>query len=118
MKYAVAALVAAVLLVAAPAAQARSQAGGPGPLPPSPGSVWCRDASHVKGAAVHIPGFGEMIAACMHRHTMRGDVRNCLIATAVTLGGVAVGGVIGQAAARAIAGGLPPEYADNLVVAT
>jgi hypothetical protein len=65
---------------------------------------WCRDAAQVRGPALLIPGFGQAIAKCMERHHMRRDVRNCLIATGVTLAGVAVGGVIGGAAARAIAG--------------
>jgi hypothetical protein len=101
MKYAIAVAAAAALLIPATSASAHTRVGGP---PPDPSVQWCRDAAQVRGPAMLIPGFGEAITKCMERHHMRRDVRNCLIATAVTLGGVAVGGEIGQAAARAIAG--------------
>jgi hypothetical protein len=99
MKFALAA-VAAALLIPATSASAHARVGGP---PPDPSIQWCHDAAQVRGPALLIPGFGQAIAKCMEGHRMRHDVRNCLIATGVTLAGVAVGGVIAGAAARAIA---------------
>jgi hypothetical protein len=101
MKLALAAMVAAGVLMAVPAAQTRPRSVV---LPPSPGITWCNQAAHTSRVAMQIPGFGDLVAACMHGHRMRRDVRNCLIATAVTLAGVAVGDIIGAVAARAIAG--------------
>jgi hypothetical protein len=37
---------------------------------------------------------------------MSSDLRHCLVAAGITAGGVAIGGIIGGAAARAIAGGI------------
>jgi hypothetical protein len=98
-----AAAVAVVCALAAPAAHAQSDLAAP---PPDPSIAGCKDAAQVHGPALLIPGFGEAIARCMEHHTMRRDVRNCLIATGITLAGVAVGGVIGGTAARVIAGNM------------
>ena len=100
MKFALAA-VAAALLIPATSGSAHARVGGP---PPAPSIQWCHDAAQVRGPALLIPGFGEAIAKCMERRHMRRDVRNCLIATGVTLAGVAVGDIIGAVAARVIAG--------------
>jgi hypothetical protein len=101
MKYALAVGLTAALLIPATSADAHA---GVGPPPPDPSIQWCRDAAQVRGPALLIPGFGQAIAKCMEGHHMRHDVRNCLVATSVTLAGVALGAVIGGAAARTIAG--------------
>jgi hypothetical protein len=63
------------------------------------------------GPAYKPIGPGDSPAAaytrCMfHGSHMSRDLKRCLIAAGITAAGVAVGGLIGEAAARAIAGGI------------
>ena len=77
-----AAAVAIVFALAAPTARAQSNLTAP---PPDPSIAWCRDASKASPIALQIPGIGQALAKCMEGHHMRRDVRNCLIATGITL---------------------------------
>lgn len=76
-----------LMLATPPIAQARSRA-----VPPQ---VACSMGSNTAHLAV-----------CIEGHHMSKKTRDCLVYGGITAGGVAIGGLIGGAAARAIAGGI------------
>jgi hypothetical protein len=90
-----AALVVALAAAPAPAHAASGQA-------PLHHTRSCPPASEINGPQRFIPGFGQYLESCIvHRH-MRRLFKRCMVAFGLTAGGVGVGGLILQAAAKVI----------------
>jgi hypothetical protein len=92
-----AALVVALAAAPAPAHAAPRQA-------PVHHTRSCPSAIDINSPAAKIPGYGQYLESCVvHRH-MRRLFKRCMVAFGLTAGGVAIGGIIAQAAAKTIAG--------------
>lgn len=96
--FALAAAIAAVALAAPAHAEARS----------THHTRSCPSAADINrmsaAGANMVPGFAQYLESCIvHRH-MRRLFKRCVLAFGLTAAGVAIGGLIGQQAARVIAG--------------